>query len=408
MTHSLFGYALGRAFDRGDSRSRALLASSVVASNVPDLDFVTGFFAEDRRLDYLLQHRGFTHTLVFALVLGAIAGLCCALALRLKPSRDRLAVSAFGAAAALLHIACDWLNDYGVHPLYPFDDHWFYGDAVFIIEPLWLAALLPLPALFAWTRTGRVLSFSLGVGVLGLSWFVLPAGRAAAVSAFELAAVALQWKAGPRALPALAASAVLLSTFVVGSRMSDSQVRAALRAAAPGERVLDIASSPTPADPSCHRALVVSLDTSGTYRVRVARSQLFGSAAACQLLPGQPTAPLKASDISGSDRVRFESVFTAPVAQLAELARTHCDARAMLRFLRVPFWLERRDETVLGDLRYDRAPTIEFAERVLTGHCGNVERGVPWIPPRDELLRYFLTQNGLMPGTPSAERSKQR
>jgi len=38
-----------------------------------------------------------------------------------------------------LHIAFDAFNNYGVHPFAPFEDRWFYGDAVFIIDPwLWL------------------------------------------------------------------------------------------------------------------------------------------------------------------------------------------------------------------------------------------------------------------------------
>jgi inner membrane protein len=386
VTHSLFGYALGRAFARHTPRvprSRALLASSVLASNVPDLDFVTGFFGGDRRLRYLLDHRGLTHTLAMALLLGAIVGLACALSWRLRSARDRLAVSALGAVACLLHIACDLLNDYGVHPLYPFDNRWFYGDSLFIVEPLWLAVLLPLPALYAWTRTGRVLSRTLAVGLLVLSFYVLPVGRAVAVSLSMLGAGAWQWKIGPRALPALAASVALISMFVAGSHLSDSRVRAAFGAAAPGERLLDIASSPAPADPSCHRALLVSIDTAGIYRARVVRSQLFGPSASCQLLPGRPTAPLTASDIADSDGVQFISVFAAPATELIDLVRQRCDAAALMRFIRVPFWTG----SVLGDLRYDRAPELEFAERALTGVCAGLEHSVPWVPPRRDLLR---------------------
>jgi inner membrane protein len=40
----------------------------------------------------------------------------------------------------LSHVALDLLNTYGVRLLMPFDRGWFYGDAVFIIDPwLWLA-----------------------------------------------------------------------------------------------------------------------------------------------------------------------------------------------------------------------------------------------------------------------------
>ena len=385
-----------------------MLASGVLASNIPDFDFIAGFSGGDRRLLYLLEHRGFTHTLIVAVALGAIVGWLCALALRLAATRDRLAVCALGSAACVLHVACDLLNDYGVHPLFPFDNHWYYGDSVFIIEPLWLAVMLPLPALFAGSRTGRVLARTLALALLALCWFVLPAGRAAAVSVVQLIAAAFQWKLGPRALPALGASCAVIAMFALGSRLAESRVRLALGSAAPAERVLDVASSPTPADPTCHRALVVSVDSAEIYRVRLARIQLFGSAASCQLLPGQPTAPLTAARLASSEGVAFDSMFAAPASQLRALSRERCDAAAMLRFLRVPFWLEQASGTVLGDLRYDRAPQLEFAERALTGDCADVGQWRPWVPPREDILGYFGAQNGLMPGTPSTDRSKHR
>lgn len=42
--------------------------------------------------------------------------------------------------AVLTHPALDWLNTYGMRWLMPFDGKWFYGDAVFIVDPwIWLA-----------------------------------------------------------------------------------------------------------------------------------------------------------------------------------------------------------------------------------------------------------------------------
>ncbi|MGH9372674.1 MAG: metal-dependent hydrolase, partial [Vicinamibacterales bacterium] len=42
-------------------------------------------------------------------------------------------------AGVLSHVAMDWLNNYGVRLFMPFSGRWFYGDAVFIIDPwLWL------------------------------------------------------------------------------------------------------------------------------------------------------------------------------------------------------------------------------------------------------------------------------
>ena len=46
--------------------------------------------------------------------------------------------------APLLHLALDFTNSYGVHPFWPVDNHWYYGDAVFIVEPLIWACSAPL------------------------------------------------------------------------------------------------------------------------------------------------------------------------------------------------------------------------------------------------------------------------
>jgi inner membrane protein len=393
VTHSLFGYALGRAVCRTRARDeppqlldRALVVTSVLASNAPDLDFVTGFFGGDRRLIYLLEHRGLSHTLLFALIFGALIGVGCARVMRLRAPRELWMLSLLGAAACLLHIGCDFLNDYGVHPLYPFDDRWFYGDSVFIVEPLWIAMLLPLPALFGGSRPTRILCRTLGLGLFALCLYLLPVWRTVAVTAVLVGAGIAQRKLGPHAVPALVASLAVITVFALGSQLAEAQVREALETEVPAERILDIASSPAPADPSCHRALALSLDAHGTYRARIVSSQLFTHSRACQLLPSRPTAPLAAADVRGTDRVRFEATFAAPASELRALASAKCDAAALLRFIRVPFWLEQPEGTVLGDLRYDRAPGLEFAERRLTGDCHGVGSFSRWAPPRSDLL----------------------
>lgn len=48
---------------------------------------------------------------------------------------------ALSALAVWSHPALDWLNTYGVRLGMPFDGRWFYGDALFILDPwMWLSA----------------------------------------------------------------------------------------------------------------------------------------------------------------------------------------------------------------------------------------------------------------------------
>ena len=47
--------------------------------------------------------------------------------------------AALAALGVVTHPVLDWLNNYGMRWLMPFDGRWFYGDALFIIDPwVWL------------------------------------------------------------------------------------------------------------------------------------------------------------------------------------------------------------------------------------------------------------------------------
>ena len=50
--------------------------------------------------------------------------------------------------AILTHPSLDWLNNYGVRLLMPVSDRWFYGDAVFIVDP-WLWGILAAGVMLA-------------------------------------------------------------------------------------------------------------------------------------------------------------------------------------------------------------------------------------------------------------------
>jgi inner membrane protein len=123
---------------------RLVVISLVVGSNLPDADLLYSSFGGGP-LSYVLQHRGYTHTLVGALAAAALWWLVCAAWLRHRqlPAtwREHAWIGAAGVTGALLHLGMDYTNSYGVHPFWPFYNGWVYGDSVFILEPLlWLAA----------------------------------------------------------------------------------------------------------------------------------------------------------------------------------------------------------------------------------------------------------------------------
>src|SRR5690606_18613423 len=123
---------------------------AIVASNLPDLDMVYAGVTGGK-LGYLLHHRGHTHTFVVAVLLALLLSAGCYTWFRRRqtPPRRALGLLAFSTLGGVgLHIGMDYGNSYGVHPWWPFDNHWYYGDSVFIIEP-WLFAALAVPALFS-------------------------------------------------------------------------------------------------------------------------------------------------------------------------------------------------------------------------------------------------------------------
>ena len=91
LTHTLIGVLVGAAAAAHSKPSEPGLSTRdkrnlyvttmAVGSNLPDLDFlystVTG-----SKLDYLLHHRGHTHTFVVAIVIAALLAFACELWMR--------------------------------------------------------------------------------------------------------------------------------------------------------------------------------------------------------------------------------------------------------------------------------------------------------------------------------------
>jgi inner membrane protein len=142
IAHTYAGAALAAS---GLRRTTPLAtATLLIGANAPDIDVVSAFGAPFESFAF---RRGWTHG-VLALVLMPL--IIAALVLlwdrwvRRKEYPTAAPVRAgpiFGLAAlgVLTHPALDWLNNYGLRWLMPFDGRWFYGDAVFIIDPwIWL------------------------------------------------------------------------------------------------------------------------------------------------------------------------------------------------------------------------------------------------------------------------------
>ena len=131
-THTLIGIAFARA--GMDRWSRHAVWTAVIASNIPDIDIVSGFWGMPA---YIEHHRGFTHSLVALPLISILVGLAM-----YKFSGNFWKTTGIAFLAASSHLVLDYLNTYGVRPFLPFDGRWFYGDALFIIDPIFDAVLI--------------------------------------------------------------------------------------------------------------------------------------------------------------------------------------------------------------------------------------------------------------------------
>ena len=145
VCHSLMGAALGKA---GLARRTTLgMSTLVIANNLPDID--VGVFATNTLV--MSFRRGWTHgVLAQALLPLALAGTMLAYDRLVVQRRGRPPSPAKVSELALLayigvlaHVFMDFLNSYGVRLLMPFSERWFYGDALYIIDP-WLYFALGL------------------------------------------------------------------------------------------------------------------------------------------------------------------------------------------------------------------------------------------------------------------------
>ncbi len=205
IAHAFSGSAAAAA---GLRRITPLATAALVLGAVaPDIDALWLFGDE---FAALAHRRGLTHGIaaVFVLPLFIVPLLLC-WDHRVRRARDPLApparplaLYALAAAAVALHLGFDWLNNYGVRLLMPFDGRWFYGDALFVIDP-WLWLLLGGVSFVAWSARTPALAAWAALW-LALTWPVFASDLVgASVRTLWVVGlvgiVVLRWRLGKRA-----------------------------------------------------------------------------------------------------------------------------------------------------------------------------------------------------------------
>ena len=171
LTHALSGALLARATAPGDAPPRSLprrIAAGFFACTAPDLDFVISFVGP---VEYLLSHRGITHSVLLLPAWALLFSWILAKLLR-EPRgwRALYGVTALGIAA---HIAGDLITSFGTMILEPFSD-WRAGIGTTFIIDLWFSGIivagLVLSLIFRKQRWPAVAASVLLCGYVGFQY----------------------------------------------------------------------------------------------------------------------------------------------------------------------------------------------------------------------------------------------
>lgn len=393
---------------------RAAVVLGIAAAEFPDADLVySGPMVAMGKLGYLLHHRGHTHTVVWALVSAVVLWWATrwwwqrGLKGRERADASAAIVSRVGAralfvlalAGTLSHLALDFTNSYGVHPFWPFDNRWYYGDAVFIVEP-WLMVVAIPPLVWGPRRiVGRVLLLLALVAILALCWF---AGQVSPAVALGVTIMALVGMVLQRTVPPAARPLTGIAAWVVVTTMfflSSVQARTVVTELVSDGSLRDVVLTPGAADPRCFSAMVVT-STGTEYRVTTATVAPWSSglnAAGC-IAVGSGAGRNSLGSLPGVSRsvpfalspaVAWGETWAVPRAEFVALAATRCAFAAAMRFMRTPVWsLDANGTAVVTDARFGVGGGGFAGLSVAPGTgCPLTGKWIPpWVAPRADVL----------------------
>ncbi len=378
LTHTLIGGAYFSLLPKR-LRTKSAFVSATIASNLPDIDVLLRAIPGKTHFDYLIHHRGYTHT--FLLALPFAFALAWMIHRWMKDQVPKLTLTLISIGAVFLHFFADYWNDYGIHPFSPFWNQWFYGDSIFIVEPyLWFTLLPMIVSIIISKPAKRTFQF-IFVLAFGLLWF---SDAVALVPAIALTVTAIFWSIyfyRPRKTwPAVVFCAAVIGLFFVNSHQVRNLIRAPLTQAG---QVLDIESAPAPGNAFCWRS-IAHVRNGDQNLIVFSQVTLWSLPLSCKLARSTPqTAPFHAFTVETNDpRINWLGVHFFKQSEFDSLAERSCTFRRLLGFARFPFFKKTGpDQYVAGDLRYDREPGSGFSEVefALPDDCGG--KTSPWNPP---------------------------
>lgn len=165
LTHIVAGASIGEAV-LGKKVGKKAMLWGALAANAPDVDAVMNFFVSD--VDSLVMHRGLSHSVFTAIVMGPILGwLLWRMYTKKEAHWKEWAIMV--TLNIFFHLFLDMCTVYGTGILTPFTDYRYSFDTIFVADPIYTLPLLVSviallivnknhPSRDTWNKTGLALS----------------------------------------------------------------------------------------------------------------------------------------------------------------------------------------------------------------------------------------------------------
>lgn len=131
LTHIALGACIGEAFFERKFGKKAMLWGAL-AQSIPDIDFIAASWLGTA--ENLLAHRGFTHSILFAVLIVPLFALAVDKIHRPEAFTYRKLLLFFS-IEVYLHLLLDGFNNYGVGWLEPFNHTRFSFNSIYVADP---------------------------------------------------------------------------------------------------------------------------------------------------------------------------------------------------------------------------------------------------------------------------------
>jgi inner membrane protein len=162
LTHIALGACIGEAFfEKGFGKK--VMVWGALAQSIPDIDFTASIWMKTP--DALLAHRGFTHSILFALLIIPVFTLVADKIHRPRNIPFRKWVCFF-ATEVFVHLFIDGFNNYGIGWLEPFSHLRYSFNTIYVADPffsIWPGVAFSALVLLGPYRRTRKFWWRLGV-----------------------------------------------------------------------------------------------------------------------------------------------------------------------------------------------------------------------------------------------------